>query len=65
MNNGYAICQNEWIRDMRISNDELRILIWVKNYGLTPKDELTKILQINESILTSGLENLRKLGYIK
>ena len=30
MNNGYAICQNEWIRDMRISLENLRKLGYIK-----------------------------------
>lgn len=73
MNNGYAICFNEWFLDARIKN-ELRLLLAISNLCAQEGDcyasndhfvQLFKEDKITPQTVSEKISKLAKLGYIK
>ncbi|EAU00320.1 DNA-binding protein [Campylobacter curvus] len=73
MNNGYAICFNEWFLDARIKN-ELRLLLAISNlcaqegYCYASNDHFVQLFKedkITPQTVSEKISKLAKLGYIK
>ncbi len=70
MNNGYAICFNEWALDKRIKN-ELNLLLIISSltakegYCYATNEYLADIFNTHPVNISRKIKKLEKLGYIK
>ena len=70
MNNGYAICFNEWALDERIKND-IRLLIIISSltaregYCFASNQYLAELFNESEQTISNRIKNLEKNNYIE